>query len=358
MRNKFLSLICAAAMIAAILPAFSFIEDTADVVYAAESLAAFPGAEGGGMWTTGARGASSPTIYHVTTLDDSGTGSLRDAVSKSDRIIVFDVAGTIKLESALSISKDNLTILGQTAPGDGICVRGASTSISGSNIIIRYLRFRMGTTNETEELNTADEVLAYIANHTVYEDALGATSNSTNLIIDHCSMSWSTDECCSIYAVKNATISWCIIGEGLNKSVHVEDGELQEHSYGGIIGGENTSYHHNLIANCKGRFPRVGTSETVKSYNGEADTYGLVDIRNNVMYNWGATSAYGGENGMRVNLVGNYFKEGPNTSSKKNLFFQMSAGDSAGVSNWGTDIALAGNYYDSASSSSAADAIN
>lgn len=361
MRKRILSLICAAALVAAssVFPTCVFGDDASDdVSVAAASLPAFPGAEGGGMWTTGARASSAPEIYHVTNLNDSGTGSLRDAVKKGNRVIVFDVAGTIKLEGSLSISSDNLTILGQTAPGDGICIKGANTMVSGDNIILRYLRFRMGTTNETQELNNVNDVLSYIANHTVYEDSFGAGSNAQNLIIDHCSMSWSTDECCSVYAVKNATVQWCLIGEGLNKSVHVENGDdWQEHSYGGIVGGQNVSYHHNLIANSKGRFPRIGTSETVSSYNKQADTLGLVDVRNNVMYNWGATGTYGGENGMRVNLVNNYYKEGANTS-KKNTFYQMSAGKKTGTSGWGTDIALSGNYYEPLRASSTINKIN
>lgn len=357
MKKKLLSLVCAAALIAAssVFPTCVFSDD---VSVAATSLPAFPGAEGGGMYTTGARASSSATIVHVTNLNDKGTGSLREAVSKGNRVVVFDVAGTIKLEDSLSISNDNLTILGQTAPGDGICIRGADTYVTGDNIIIRYIRFRMGTTNETQELNSAADVLAYINGRKVYEDAFGA-KGSTNLIIDHCSMSWSTDECCSVYAVKNATVQWCLIGEGLNRSVHVENGDdWQEHSYGGIVGGQNLSYHHNLIANCKGRFPRVGTSATVSSYNGQADKDGLVDIRNNVMYNWSATGTYGGENGMRVNLVNNYYKEGANTTSKKNIFYQMSAGKSAGTSGWGTDIALSGNYYEPINASSTTNKIN
>ena len=356
MKKKLLSLVCAAALIAAssVFPTCVFSDD---VSVAATSLPAFPGAEGGGMYTTGARASSSATIVHVTNLNDKGTGSLREAVSKGNRVVVFDVAGTIKLEDSLSISNDNLTILGQTAPGDGICIKGADTYVTGDNIIIRYIRFRMGTTNETQELNSAADVLAYINGRKVYEDAFGA-KNCTNLIIDHCSMSWSTDECCSVYAVKNATVQWCLIGEGLNRSVHVENGDdWQEHSYGGIVGGQNLSYHHNLIANCKGRFPRVGTSETVSSYNGQADKDGLVDIRNNVMYNWSATGTYGGENGMRVNLVNNYYKEGSNTS-KKNVFYQMSAGKKAGTSGWGTDIALSGNYYEPLRASSTINQIN
>lgn len=352
--RKFTALfICAVMLICMSCSVFSVqIEDeNAAIETAAGNLPAFPGAEGGGMYATGARGASSPSIYHVTNLNDSGAGSLRDAVSTDNRIIVFDVAGTIKLESQLGISRKNLTILGQTAPGDGICIKGSDTYITGENIIIRYIRFRMGTPNETQELNSAQDVLDFLATGVRDpEDAFGA-KNAANLIIDHCSMSWSTDEACSVYAVKNATVQWCLIGEGLNKSIHVENGtDWQEHSYGGLIGGINMSYHHNLLANCKGRFPRVGTSATVSSYNNTKDTESLVDIRNNVMYNWGVSNSYGGENGVRVNLIANYYKEGPKTTAK-GRFYEMTPAKSGGLGvagevGWSTDLAVAGNYYE------------
>lgn len=338
-------------------------DDEGVVQLAASQLVAFPGAEGGGMYTTGARGASSPTIYHVTNLNDSGSGSLRDAVSKDNRIIVFDVAGTIKLEKQLSISKKNLTILGQTAPGDGICIKGSDTYLTGQNIIMRYIRFRMGTPNETQELNTAQDVLNFL-NSGVRdpEDAFGA-KNASDFIIDHCSMSWSTDECCSVYAVKNATVQWCIIGEGLNQSIHVENGDdWQEHSYGGLVGGINLAFHHNLWANCKGRFPRIATSSNVSTYNNTDDKLSLTDVRNNVMYNWGVSNSYGGENLTRVNLVSNYYKEGP-ASTAKNRFYQMSLTPAkklgvAGKAGWTTDLAIGGNYYEPRKSSSKADQMN
>ncbi len=310
---------------------------------AAEKLPAFPGAEGGGMWTTGARAAAAPEIYHVNNLGDSGKGTFRDAVSKENRIIVFDKAGKINLKSSVNISKKNLTILGQTAPGDGICISGAPVKVGADNIIMRYLRFRMGVYSEAEKKYD--------------DDALGGTSSTSNLIVDHCSMSWSTDECCSFYAIKDSTIQWCIMTEPLNTSIHVEDGVLQQHGYGGIWGGVNVSYHHNMVSSANSRFPRVGTSETVSSYKGGKDTASLLDIRNNVFYNWGGNNSYGGENGVRVNLVSNYYKEGP-ASSRINRFYEMYGGSKGGKSNWGTDIAVDGNYYDSSVGSSKAAEIN
>ena len=314
-----------------------FFASTVFTVNAAE-LAAFPGAEGGGMYTTGARASLDPEIYHVTNLNDRGPGSLRDAVSQDNRIIVFDVAGTIELRSRLTISHSNLTILGQTAPGDGICVKNNMTYLTGNNIILRYMRFRMGSETGTDD------------------DALGGRYGN-NIIVDHCSMSWSTDECVSIYAVKNMTLQWCLITEPLNESLHDEGSGVEEHGYGGIWGGVNSSFHHNFMSSGKSRFPRIGSSETVSSYDGGPDTESLVDVRNNVIYNWSDNTAYGGENGTRVNFIGNYYKEGPASKSVRR-FFQMSGGSKRGVSNWGADMAVAGNYYNPRSANTMVNAIN
>lgn len=301
---------------------------------AAGDLAAFPGAEGGGMYATGARGAASdPEIYHVTKLTDDGSeGTFRDAVSKDNRIIVFDVAGNIELDSGLTIQSSNLTILGQTAPGDGITIKDAPVIFNqSSNVIMRYMRFRMGTVNANSDSDTL------------------SARRGENLIFDHCSMSWSVDECASFYQNRNFTLQWCIITEPLNRSIHDEGDGIQSHGYCGIWGGINASFHHNLLANAKGRFPRIGSSETTSIVDGTEDTDSLIDIRNNVFYNWKETGAYGGENGTRVNLVSNYYKEGP-ASIEKNLnqFYEISAGNEAGVDNWGTDLALSGNFYEAA----------
>ncbi|MBQ6553925.1 MAG: pectate lyase, partial [Firmicutes bacterium] len=265
---------------------------------------AFPGAEGGGMYSLGARGAENIEVYHVTNLNDSGKGSFRDAVSKGGRIIVFDVAGNINLENILKITNvDNITILGQTAPGEGICVSGESTLFSNcNNVIVRYMRFRPGDTCFSQE------------------DGLGVRK-CTNFIVDHCSVSWSVDECLSAYENKDFTAQYCIISESLNRSLHAKG----EHGYGGIWGGINASFHHNLVSTHKSRMPRIGTSQTVHSYNDTPDYESLVDIRNNVFYNWrSGEMSYGGENGVRVNLVNNYYKS---TIEKKNkLFYQSYTG--------------------------------
>ncbi|MFI6676589.1 Ig-like domain-containing protein [Kribbella sp. NPDC050470] len=259
----------------------------AKAVSTEDKVPAFPGAEGAGKWATGGRGG---TVYEVTNLNDSGPGSLRDAVSGSNRTVVFRVSGTIVLETGLEIAGNNLTIAGQTAPGGGICVSGRGTSIKGGahDIVIRYLRFRLGDRNAA-----ADD--AFNTN------VPGSVSPEIrNLIIDHCSFSWAVDECLSPYGNFDVTIQWCIIAEGLALSAHPKN----RHGYGGIWGGERNTYHHNLIAHQGGRQPRFGYTENINLE---------VDHRNNVVYDHGYTSVYGGEWANGINIVGNYYKPGPST---------------------------------------------
>tara|TARA_R110002049_G_scaffold993_2_gene7107 strand:- start:51157 stop:52479 length:1323 start_codon:yes stop_codon:yes gene_type:complete len=249
---------------------------------------AFPGAEGFGQYATGGKGG---LIYTVTNLNDDGEGSLRKGILKNEpRTIVFGVSGTIELKSKLDVNREkgNLSILGQTAPGEGITIKGQPFTIKADNVIIRYLRFRMGDTQKVEG------------------DALGC-NNTNNVIIDHCSISWGTDENASFYNNKNFTLQWCIISEALNNSVHHKGA----HGYGGIWGGVNVSFHHNLIANNNSRNPRFSGSTTTENSENE-----FVDFRNNVIYNWGENSIYGGEKGT-YNMVNNYFKSGPATTSSK-----------------------------------------
>ena len=313
MKSKKLLSGCLALMIT--LSAMSF------TPFAQEKQLAFPCAEGGGMYSQGARASSNFTVYHVTNLYDSGSGSFRDAVSQGNRIIVFDVAGNIMLESSLQIRSSNLTILGQTAPGEGICVGGNDVRFSNANnIIMRYMRFRMGDISDSQE------------------DGLGVR-NCTEVILDHCSVSWSIDECLSAYENKNFTAQYCIISESLNQSHHAKG----DHGYGGIWGGTNASFHHNLIATHNSRTPRIGTNQTVHSYNDRPDYESLIDVRNNVIYNWGNQSAYGGELNTRVNFVNNYYK--PTAISKVKYIYDIYRGDNI-TGYTGTTLHVSGNVME------------
>lgn len=261
---------------------------------------AFPGAEGGGMYTTGGRGGK---VYHVTKLtDDNTVGTLRHAVEQSGaRTIVFDVAGTIALSRELEIKQGDLTIAGQTAPGDGICLRDFPVTIKADNVIIRYLRFRLGDANVSDG-----------------DDTIWGRYRQ-DIILDHCSMSWCVDECASFYANRNFTMQWCLLGESLHNSGHSKG----SHGYGGIWGGAPASFHHNILAHHDSRNPRFdepnaydftglknGVSATHTGASGFSNDDRMIDFRNNVVYNFCNFPAYGGE-GAHINFVGNYYKWGP-----------------------------------------------
>ncbi|MDD3320565.1 MAG: pectate lyase [Paludibacter sp.] len=248
---------------------------------------AFPTAEGYGKYTVGGRGGE---VIEVTNLNDSGEGSLRAAVeAKGPRTVVFRVSGTINLEKSLSIKNPFITIAGQTAPGDGICIKKSPLVIGTDNVIVRYLRVRLGN----ESGDDADAVSSRFTKH---------------IILDHISASWSVDETMSVYHNDSITIQWCIISESMFNSNHVKGA----HGFGGIWGSNYGTYHHNLIADHGSRNPRMASGS------------GFMDYRNNVIYNWGYNSCYGGENQQvgtprfnfsKFNIVANYYKPGPATQT-------------------------------------------
>jgi pectate lyase len=246
---------------------------------------AFPTAEGYGKYTKGGRGG---TVYEVIHLNDSGKGSLRSAIEASGpRTIVFRVSGTIILESPLRIENPFITIAGQTAPGEGICIRRHPIIIDADNVIIRYIRVRLGD----ESGKDYDAISGRFRKH---------------IILDHISASWSVDECVSVYHCDSITVQWCLISESLSHSNHKKG----SHGYGGIWGSNYGTYHHNLFAHHTSRNPRMASGA------------GNTDHRNNVVYNWGFQSLYGGEryqkgnekfNFSNFNIVANYYKPGPAT---------------------------------------------
>ena len=262
----------------------------ASITAAQDRTPAFPGAEGFGRYVTGGRGGN---VYHVTSLADDGSeGTLRWALGKAGaKTIVFDVSGTIHLQSALNISIGNVTIAGQTAPGDGICVADYPVAIKANNVIVRYMRFRLGNNNVL--INGADGW-----------DAFGGFDQQ-DWMIDHCSVSWSIDECLSVLGNKNTTVQWCLVAQSLVNSGHSKGA----HGYGGNWGGSGASFHHNLIAHHGSRTPRLGPRPTTQLDE-------RMDMRNNVIYNFGGNGCYGGE-GMNVNIVNNYYKPGPGTPTDK-----------------------------------------
>jgi hypothetical protein len=247
---------------------------------------AFPGAEGGGKFSFGGRGGR---IYVVTNLDDSGPGSLREGCEAGGpRIIVFNVAGIIHLKMPIDIEAPYITIAGQTAPGDGICIAGESVMDYAHDVVIRYVRFRRGNNN-------------------IFDRQSGlAGSPVGNIIIDHCSASWGNDQTMDTYrhmyqptnggpALKlpcvNDTIQWCLITEGLN---------TYNHAFGGDWGGRNTGFHHNLFACNTGRNPSIAMSYDF-------------NFVNNVLFNWKHRSLDGGDKNSEFNIINNYYKPGPAT---------------------------------------------
>lgn len=281
-----------------------------------QEIPAFPGAEGHARYTTsGGRGGD---VIHVTNLKDSGAGSLRSAISSAKNrekvTIVFDVSGYIDLTSDLKLNENhkNITIAGQTAPYPGITLRYYSFAIDGSsstqkgpdNIIIRFIRFRR---SQLKNVNDG-------------ADAAWGRWGS-NIILDHCSFSWSIDETASFYDCENFTLQWSTVCESLNNPGH----EKGAHGYGGIWGGKKASFHHILLAHHTNRSPRLngarfGWKGSVQDNYASCIAAEIVDFRNCVNYNWGTgNGAYGGPGGNH-NIVNNYYKAGPATKNKTRVF--------------------------------------
>ena len=266
---------------------------------------AFVGAEGCGKYAAGGRGGRE---YVVTSLEDDGSeGTLRYAVeAEGPRVVTFAVEGDIRLKAPLNIENPYISILGQTAPGQGITLRDDNVFITADHTIIRYMRFRLGAVSGVEA------------------DALGA-KRCSNIIIDHCSMSWATDENASFYNINDATVQWCIISEALNASVHHKG----QHGYGGIWGGRNVTFHHNLFAHNKSRNPRF---DHPRIYSGQEllTGRGTVDFKNNVVYNWNIKAIYGGEEGW-FNVEDNYFRPGPATRSLDGEWLDISTSETTSM---------------------------
>jgi pectate lyase len=237
---------------------------------------AFPGAEGYGRFALGGRGGQ---VLFVTNLNDKGPGSLRAAIeAQVPRIIVFRISGTIKLQSELRIVHPRITIAGQTAPGDGICLRKYPLVIAADDAVVRFIRVRLGD----EAGRMADGI---------------DVADAENVIVDHCSVSWTLDEAVNTYhGTKNVTVQWCLISESLH------DSRLREgHGFAASLGGMNTSYHHNLLANNAGRNPSIAGEKRDPTIN--------LDFRNNGIFNWEHRKLDGRPES--INVVNNYYKAGP-----------------------------------------------
>lgn len=252
----------------------------------ASDIPAFPGAQGFGAIASGGRGGS---VYEVTNLNDDGPGSLRDAVNRGDRIVVFRVGGTIQLKNRLNINASNITIAGQTAPGGGICIRDYATDVRASNVIIRHLRFRLGDETKQET------------------DSLTLWHGVRNVVIDHCSVSWSVDEGLSLAGdVQNVSVQWCMIYEALKESLHRKGA----HGFGSLSRANgDITWHHNLWAHNDARNPRLGD-------NYGKDPRPRFDVRNNVMYDYGGTCSGLTQGIFPVNYVANFIRPGPSSTAK------------------------------------------
>src|SRR5688572_27187118 len=254
----------------------------------AGDLPAFPGAEGFGATTPGGRGGK---VIFVTNLDDAGPGSFRAAcVAEGPRMVLFRVSGTIALKSPITVRNPYLTIAGQSAPGDGICLRDATFGIATHDVVVRYLRSRLGDETTREA------------------DALDVLHGSRDVIIDHCSATWSIDEALSLSGDnQNITVQWCLIGESLRQSKHAKG----PHGYGSLARANGpVSFHHNLWIHNDARNPRMGDNY------GRGPNFPTFDVRNNVIYNYGGTASGLTQGILKVNYVANYIRSGPSSRAK------------------------------------------
>ena len=259
----------------------------------APRIPAFPGAEGAGKWARGGRGGR---VIAVTNLDDAGPGSLRAALeAREPRTVIFRVSGTIELKTALRILHPFVTVAGQTAPGDGICLKGQELQIGQTHdVVVRHLRCRLG--DQTSQAGEKDAITLW---------------DVRDVIVDHCSATWSTDECLSVTRDSDrVTVQHCLIAEALT-----------EHSYGSIIGSYRgaISFLHNLYASNRSRNPRPSGYQALPEPGRAEDPGPRIDFRHNVIFNWGSGAGYTGAGDaaqperIAMNYVGNYLKPGPDT---------------------------------------------
>lgn len=304
---------------------------------AQEKQLAFPTADGYGKYATGGRGGK---VYYVTRNDDCTDeelviGTLRWALRSGDdspRTVLFNTHGTIYLTSKLKMNHPNVSILGQSAPGGGVCVAGYPLNVNQDNVIIRYIRFRAGDI-PNESLTGLD------------------IENCKNIIVDHCSITWSMEECLTAYDTDYTTIQWCIVGEGLYNSKNVKG----DRAYATQWGGEHSTMHHTLITNSHSRSPRFNGVRSQDKPN-EHDLHVDSEFANNVVFNWSRhNSIYGGENASnesdaynRVYMINNYYRPGPATkqNTANNRYFMAGSGDNASqLGEW----YLQGNKFETAS---------
>lgn len=259
---------------------------TAENVDAA--LPAFPGAEGFGANTPGGRGGR---VFLVTSLADAGPGTLREACEASGpRIVVFRTSGTIRLQRPITIREPYITIAGQTAPGGGICLRDQSLGVATHDVVIRYLRSRLGDVSGQQD------------------DCIDLLHGAQNCVIDHCSATWSIDECLSLSGqVRNCTVQWCLIGESLRQSKHKKGA----HGFGSLARANGpVSLHHNLWLHNDSRNPRLGDNY------GRGATSPFFDVRNNIIYDFGGTASGLTQGKFAVNYVDNFIRPGPSSRAR------------------------------------------